>query len=109
MFVVEIIRGYHILADGRVLLIHIFVGDACGFITCDVDPFNMALTLFLECIRGFTKKSAIYLCESTRNYNSGRRHCVIVVEYAHKRGQTSFVKTLLKTPKFQHLIAARSA
>ena len=30
-------------------------------------------------------------------------------EYAHKRGQTSFVKTLLKTPKFQHLIAARSA
>jgi hypothetical protein len=48
MFVVEIIRGYHILADGRVLLIHFFVRDACGFITCDVDPFNMSLTLFLE-------------------------------------------------------------
>ena len=30
-------------------------------------------------------------------------------EYAHKRGQTSFVKTLLMTPKFQHLIASRSA
>jgi hypothetical protein len=30
-------------------------------------------------------------------------------DYAHKKGQTSFVKTLLKTPKFQNLIAARSA